>query len=138
MPTCSTEKFPMTNKYGISVLTNVINVFLQCLGVSLGSGMEDVGLALDGKAWSVVRQYFPSLLPLVLARGAVFARMAPDQKSQLVEALQQQDYIVAMCGDGANDCGVRWNVMSGHAIGKKIQQNKQGVVMVHHYNYLSI
>jgi 2-hydroxy-3-keto-5-methylthiopentenyl-1-phosphate phosphatase len=46
-------------------------------------------------------------MPLVLARGAVFARMAPDQKSQLVEALQEQDYIVAMCGDGANDCGVR-------------------------------
>lgn len=80
-------------------------------------------------------------------RGTVFARMAPDQKTQLVEALQSiewafhlvvdlsfslldelwlisqwfhnicniclihpiclpSSYIVGMCGDGANDCGV--------------------------------
>uniref|UniRef100_A0A8D3E0M1 Polyamine-transporting ATPase 13A3 n=1 Tax=Scophthalmus maximus TaxID=52904 RepID=A0A8D3E0M1_SCOMX len=31
--------------------------------------------------------------------------MAPDQKTQLIEALQGVDYFVGMCGDGANDCG---------------------------------
>lgn len=75
----------------------------QCI---VRASLDDVVIALDGITWSLLRQFFPSILPLVLARGAVFARMAPDQKSQLVEALQQQDYIVAMCGDGANDCGV--------------------------------
>ncbi len=31
--------------------------------------------------------------------------MAPDQKQELVEALQELEYSVGMCGDGANDCG---------------------------------
>ena len=31
--------------------------------------------------------------------------MSPDQKAQLVEEYQAIDYIVSMCGDGANDCG---------------------------------
>ncbi|KAJ6655487.1 hypothetical protein lerEdw1_005065, partial [Lerista edwardsae] len=41
----------------------------------------------------------------LVLHGTVFARMAPDQKTQLVEALQSVDYYVGMCGDGANDCG---------------------------------
>ena len=47
-------------------------------------------------------------------RGSVFARMAPDQKSQLIEHLQDLNYYVGMCGDGANDCGV-----STHAGGRE-------------------
>ncbi|XP_035227612.1 probable cation-transporting ATPase 13A3 [Stegodyphus dumicola] len=60
---------------------------------------------LDGKAFAVMRTYFPEVFPKVLLRGTVFARMAPDQKTQLVEALQEINYVVGMCGDGANDCG---------------------------------
>lgn len=30
--------------------------------------------------------------------------MSPDQKQLLVNKLQEVDYTVAMCGDGANDC----------------------------------
>ena len=33
------------------------------------------------------------------------ARMSPDQKAQLIEQFIAIDYCVAMCGDGANDCG---------------------------------
>ncbi|XP_069568613.1 polyamine-transporting ATPase 13A3-like isoform X2 [Brachyistius frenatus] len=51
-------------------------------------------------------------LQLVL-RGTVFARMAPDQKTQLVEVLQSIDYTVGMCGDGANDCGALKRAHSG-------------------------
>lgn len=32
--------------------------------------------------------------------------MSPQQKAEVVETLQSLDYIVAMVGDGANDCGV--------------------------------
>ncbi|PAV66088.1 hypothetical protein WR25_19898 [Diploscapter pachys] len=35
----------------------------------------------------------------------VFARMSPDQKQEMINLLQDIDYTVAMCGDGANDCG---------------------------------
>ena len=41
----------------------------------------------------------------LVVKGAVFARFAPDQKTQLIEALQSVGYFVSMCGDGANDCG---------------------------------
>ena len=61
--------------------------------------------ALDGKTWAIVKNYLPHLVPRLIQKGTIFARMAPDQKAQLVEALQSIDYIVAMCGDGANDCG---------------------------------
>ncbi|KAF5281780.1 hypothetical protein FQR65_LT14527 [Abscondita terminalis] len=60
---------------------------------------------LSGKVWGVVRDFYPELIPRLVTRGAVFARMSPDQKQQLVEELQNMGYCVAMCGDGANDCG---------------------------------
>lgn len=44
-------------------------------------------------------------LRVILERGKVFARMSPENKSQLVEQLQNLKYLVGMCGDGANDCG---------------------------------
>ncbi|XP_029436037.1 probable cation-transporting ATPase 13A3 isoform X2 [Rhinatrema bivittatum] len=61
--------------------------------------------AMSGKSFSVISEHFPELLPKLLLCGTVYARMAPDQKTQLVEALQRVDYFVGMCGDGANDCG---------------------------------
>lgn len=61
--------------------------------------------AMNGRSFGIVREYFPELLPKLCTRGTVFARMAPDQKSQLVEKLQEIGYYVGMCGDGANDCG---------------------------------
>lgn len=61
--------------------------------------------ALTGKTWSVIREQHPQLLGRLVTRGAVFARMSPEQKQQLIEELQGLGYCVAMCGDGANDCG---------------------------------
>ena len=65
--------------------------------------------AVDGKTWSALRSHNPDLLPQIATKGTIFARMAPDQKTQLVELLQSLDYVVAMCGDGANDCGVSYH-----------------------------
>ncbi|XP_042526256.1 polyamine-transporting ATPase 13A3 [Dipodomys spectabilis] len=61
--------------------------------------------AMNGKSFSVILEHFQDLVPKLMLHGTVFARMAPDQKTQLVEALQNVDYFVGMCGDGANDCG---------------------------------
>ena len=39
-----------------------------------------------------------------MKKGKVFARMRPDDKAFIIDKLQNQGYIVGMCGDGANDC----------------------------------
>ncbi|XP_074416489.1 polyamine-transporting ATPase 13A2 isoform X2 [Larus michahellis] len=61
--------------------------------------------ALNGKSFAVVCEHFADLLPKILIRATIFARMSPDQKTQLVGSLQELNYCVGMCGDGANDCG---------------------------------
>jgi len=63
-------------------------------------------LAVDGASFDIICESFcDSILPFLATRGAVFARMRPDMKQRLVEILQNLDYRVIMCGDGANDCG---------------------------------
>lgn len=61
--------------------------------------------AMSGRSFAVITAHFQDLVQKLVLHGTVFARMAPDQKTQLVEALQSVDYFVGMCGDGANDCG---------------------------------
>ncbi|XP_062833599.1 polyamine-transporting ATPase 13A3 isoform X3 [Anolis carolinensis] len=80
--------------------------------VAQGDGLEDLlpaaarfHFAMNGKSFAAIQEHFPDLVPKLVLHGTVFARMAPDQKTQLVEALQSVDYYVGMCGDGANDCG---------------------------------
>ncbi|KAM6976472.1 polyamine-transporting ATPase 13A2 [Aplochiton taeniatus] len=62
-------------------------------------------LAINGKSFAALCDHFPEYLPKVLMRCTVYARMGPEQKTQLVQELQNLNYRVGMCGDGANDCG---------------------------------
>lgn len=73
--------------------------------VKIDIPVKDFCFAVTGRTWSIVKTHFPELLSRIVTRGAVFARMSPDQKQQLVQELQNLGYYVAMCGDGANDCG---------------------------------
>ncbi|XP_071515717.1 polyamine-transporting ATPase 13A3-like isoform X7 [Panulirus ornatus] len=78
---------------------------VNCGSVNVEVSNPKYHLAVNGKAWALICQHFQDHIPRIIAHGTVFARMSPDQKTQLVEELQAIDYIVAMCGDGANDCG---------------------------------
>nr|CAD7265697.1 unnamed protein product [Timema shepardi] len=49
---------------------------------------------MTGKTWALARTYFPEIIPKLVTRGAVFARMNPDQKQNLVQELQQLGYYV--------------------------------------------
>ncbi|XP_026883180.2 probable cation-transporting ATPase 13A3 isoform X2 [Electrophorus electricus] len=75
--------------------------------------LERYHFAMSGKSFTVITEHFQDLLQKLVLHGTVFARMAPDQKTQLVETLQSVDYFVGMCGDGANDCGALKRAHSG-------------------------
>lgn len=77
----------------------------EITGIQIDDDNTNIKFAISGKSWEIVRLHFPEELQKILVRGVVFARMSPEQKAQLVEALQGLGYYVAMCGDGANDCG---------------------------------
>lgn len=50
--------------------------------------------AMTGKVWAILKDYYPELIPRLITRGAIFARMSPEQKQQLVEELQGLGYFV--------------------------------------------
>ncbi|KAI3357136.1 hypothetical protein L3Q82_015599, partial [Scortum barcoo] len=90
----------------VEVITQVavIDAFLF-FTQGLYQGAFNYHLAINGKSFAALCDHFPEYLPKVLLRATVFARMTPDQKTQLVKELQKLNYRVGMCGDGANDCG---------------------------------
>ncbi|ORZ24084.1 hypothetical protein BCR42DRAFT_317373 [Absidia repens] len=63
-------------------------------------------LAVTGEAFRwMIDHSQTELLGRMLIKGAIYARMSPDEKQELVMALQDIEYCVGFCGDGANDCG---------------------------------
>ncbi|XP_026168470.1 probable cation-transporting ATPase 13A3 isoform X3 [Mastacembelus armatus] len=94
----------------------------QTVEIKLGEGINNKQLtlqeqsyhfAMSGRSFAVIMEHFPQLVQKLVLRASVFARMSPNQKTQLVEVLQSIDYIVGMCGDGANDCGALKKAHSG-------------------------
>lgn len=61
-------------------------------------------LCADGRTVRLLMQHAPDLWSAFLEQGAVFARVSPTQKAEIVENLQFLAHRVAMVGDGANDC----------------------------------
>jgi len=60
----------------------------------------------------------------------VFARVVPEQKYELVKALQKQDHIVGMCGDGVNDAPALRQAQIGIAVSSATDVAKSAAGMV--------
>ncbi|XP_011703972.1 PREDICTED: probable cation-transporting ATPase 13A3 isoform X3 [Wasmannia auropunctata] len=73
--------------------------------IESGTANCNYRFALTGQTWQAIREHRPELVDRICVRGAIFARMSSDQKQQLIVELMRLGYYVAMCGDGANDCG---------------------------------
>ncbi|MGH0126672.1 UNVERIFIED_CONTAM: hypothetical protein FKN15_021194 [Acipenser sinensis] len=77
----------------------------SCVITELDQNCSDYHFVMTGKTYDAILRHFHSLLPKLLLNGTVFARMSPGQKTSLVEEFQRLEFVVGMCGDGANDCG---------------------------------
>lgn len=62
--------------------------------ISLDIEPSTYSFAIEGKTWATIYSQDPELLKKLVVRGAIFARMNPDQKRQLVMELQSLGYYV--------------------------------------------
>lgn len=87
----------------------------QAIAEQMGLGGGKPVKAYSGRD---LEQLSPEEFVEAANRGSVFARVVPEQKLRLVEALQARGQIVAMTGDGVNDAPALKQADVGIAMGR--------------------
>jgi Ca2+-transporting ATPase len=85
----------------------------RAIGAELGM-VDENGRVVTG---AELEEMSEAQLDVVVRETSVFARVSPEHKLRIVEALKRQDKVVAMTGDGVNDAPALRTADIGVAMG---------------------
>lgn len=68
-------------------------------GLDIDHQTPRLHLALNGRTLDVIRKHFPQLLPRILVRATILARMTPDQKTKVLETFHVFSLLLVLFTD---------------------------------------
>ncbi|MEK7644213.1 MAG: cation-transporting P-type ATPase [Patescibacteria group bacterium] len=110
------EAISLVQNAGIKVIMITGDNKLTARNIADQIGLNHDGDILDGEE---LKKMSPPALAEAVKRHSVFARVEPEQKYDLVQALQEAGEIVAMTGDGVNDAPALRRANIGIAMGNR-------------------
>ncbi|MFL5788544.1 MAG: cation-translocating P-type ATPase, partial [Flavisolibacter sp.] len=110
------KEFEVWYRAGISIKLVTGDYKETAINIARQVGMKIEGAAVSGEE---ILQFSESELQRIVHHHNIFARMFPEAKLKLVEALKSSGEIVAMMGDGVNDGPALKSAHIGIAMGRK-------------------
>ena len=98
----------------VSMITGDHAITAKAIALQMGIIHDENALVLEGKTLS---QMSDDELYEQVENASVFARVTPEHKLRIVQALQKHEHVVAMTGDGVNDAPALRTADMGIAMG---------------------